>query len=376
MLLSCRESSTAPLPGPEPGISVAYPTGGTTLTRVAAANLVGDRHRDLIAVARGDGSVRVLPGGSGGAFAAALALTAGSDPFQATAGDVNGDGIPDLVVIGHLANALYVQRGLGGGQFAPTDTYPLRNHGNRVVVTDLNGDAFADVVVAHDGSGQPVYLTAYLGSATGTLRRVWELGTAYFTTQGIAAGDLDGDRHTDVVIAMGDNRASVLVLHGLGTGEFASPLALPPLSADSGLSDGTTAIAVGDLNRDGRDDIVVACFELTNQLVIRLSTANGFTDPVPLPVPAPVDVALGDLNGDGTLDIAAPNLDGGAVSLLYGNGDGSFREPADVPLGPQPASVAVADFDEDGLADIAAASLGDDSIRVLLSPAKALGRTH
>jgi len=120
---------------------VVYPTGGTTLTRLAALDLVGDTRRDLITIARGDGSVRVLPGNAAGAFGAPLVLMAGDDPIQATVGDVNGDGIPDLLVIGHLSNAFYVRLGLGGGQFAPAVRYPLRNHGNRLVVADLNGDA-------------------------------------------------------------------------------------------------------------------------------------------------------------------------------------------------------------------------------------------
>jgi len=369
----CAGDGTAPEPEPKPGIPVVYPTGGTTLTSLAALDLVDDGRRDLITVARGDGSVRVLPGRSAGAFDAALAFTAGGDPVQATAGDVNGDGIPDLLVIGHLVNAFFVSLGLGGGQFAPAVSYPLRNHGNRLVVADLNGDAFADVVAAHDGSGAPIYVTAYVGSASGELEPVWELGTDYFTTEGIAAGDFDGDGKMDVAIAMGDNRAAVLVLRGLGTGEFAAPVALPPLSPSPGIGDGTTALAVGDVNGDGLDDIIVACYSLSNQLVIRLSTGSGFADPVPLPLPSPVGVGLGDLNGDGKLDAVASNLERGTVSLLHGNGDGSFQAPVDVPVGSEPVALAVADFDGDGLADVAVADLGDHAIRVLLSPATGAG---
>ena len=369
MALGCSGDGTGPSPGKGPSIPVVYPSGGTTLSKLAALQLAGDSRRDLITVARGDGSIRVLPGDAAGACGSALSFTAGDDPIQATAGDVNGDGIPDLLVVGHLSNALYVRLGMGGNQFAPTVKYALRNHGNRLVVADLNGDTYADVVVAHDGSGAPIYVTAFLGSATGEMRQVWELGTELFTTAGIAAGDFDGDGKTDVAIAMGDNRASVMVLRGLGTGAFAAPVLLPPMSPSPGLGDGTTALAIGDVNGDRRDDIIVSCFNLTNQLVVRLSTGSGFTNPLSITLPSPVDVALGDFDGDGKLDVAASNIDRGMVSLLHGNGDGSFGAPVDIPMGPEPVSLAVADFDGDGLADVAVTSLADHAIRVLLKPA-------
>jgi len=357
--VACSDNGALPPPPPD-----VYPVDATQLTKLVASNLVGDARRDLIIVARGDRSIRILPGEAGGTFASALAFTAGGDPDQAVAGDVNGDGIADLLVINHLENALDVRLGLGGGQFAAAVTYPLRNHGNRLVVADLNGDAFADVVAAHDGSGAPLYVTAFLGSATGALQQAWEFGTPYFTTEAIGAGDFDGDGKTDVAIALGENRVSVLVFHGLGTGAFADPIALPTVSSDSGISDGTTGLAVGDLNGDGRDDIVVACFGLSNRLVVRLSAGSGFTDPVSIALPSPVAVALGDLDGDGRLDAAAANVEQGTVSLLYGNGNGSFQEPVAVPMGTHPASLAVADFDGNGFADIAVADLNENVIRV------------
>jgi hypothetical protein len=101
---------------------------------------------------------------------------------------------------------------------------------------------------------------------------------------------------------------------------------------------------------------------------VRLSSGSGFADPVAIPLPSPVDVALGDLDGDGKLDLVASNIDRGTVSLLRGKGDGSFAAPVDVPMGPEPVSLAVADFDGDGLTDIAVTSLGDHAVRVLLSP--------
>src|SRR5258705_1096667 len=111
----CSADGTGPAGGPQPGVPVVYPTGGTTLTRLAALDLVGDTRRDLITVARGDGSVRVLPGQSAGAFAKALAFTAGDDPIPATAGDLNGDGLANPLVVRDLSHPLFVRPGPGRG---------------------------------------------------------------------------------------------------------------------------------------------------------------------------------------------------------------------------------------------------------------------
>jgi hypothetical protein len=346
---------------------MVYTVGATDLVGLAAVNIVGDSGADLVMVARSDLSVRILPDSARG-FGAALAIPAENDARRVAVGDVNSDGVPDLLVVGH-DNSLNVRLGTGQGQFGPVTRYDLRNHANYLAVLDLNGDSYADVVVAHDGSGNPVFLTAFLGSATGALHQAWELGTSYFTSMGMATGDFDGDGRADVAVALGgDSRASALVFYGLGTGAFHDPLVLPTVSPDSGLSDGTAAIAAGDLDGDGRDDLVIACFSLTNQLVIRRGTAAGFSDPVTVALPSPVSVALGDLNGDGKLDAIAANIGQGTLSILHGRGDGSFDAPVSLQAGPLPSSVAVADLDGNGLADIAVADLGDHTIRVFWSP--------
>src|SRR3954464_13794128 len=124
MLIGVACSDNAAPPPPPPGVC---PVDASRLTKLAAFDLGGDARPDLITVARGDRSIRILPGEAGGTFAGALAFTAGGDPDQAVAGDVNGDGIADLLVINHLENALDVRLGLGGGRFAGAVTYSLRN---------------------------------------------------------------------------------------------------------------------------------------------------------------------------------------------------------------------------------------------------------
>src|SRR5712692_2412997 len=80
----------------------------------------------------------------------------------------------------------------------------------------------------------------------------------------------------------------------------------------------------------------------------------------------PVSVAVGDFNGDGVQDLAVANANSNNVSVLSGNGDGSFRGVQNFAAGSGPRSVAVGDFNGDGVQDLAVANNGSNNVSVLL----------
>jgi len=367
-LLACADPGLGPttsVPGTWLGFddATAYASGGVGVTSLAAGDLTGDGLLDLIAVTRGD-AVRILPGSASGAFGAAVVLTVGVDPLRAVTGDVDGDGVPDLIVIGHFDNAFHVRRGLGHGTFDAAVRYPLRNHGREIAVADLDGDHIDDVAAVHDGSGQPIWISVFLGSAGGALRPVWEAGTPFSSSQRVVVADLDGDGHRDVALAMGDPESNLLFLRGTGTGRFAAPVALPPTPGAPGVTDGTTSVAVADLDGNGIGDLVFA-HAYPSRLSVRLSSAAGVGAPRLFDAPASIDVALGDVDGDGRVDAVASNLDAGTISVYPGRGDGSFGTPRPFAAGPGPGHLALGDFDHDGWLDVAVASVTDNQIRVL-----------
>jgi hypothetical protein len=113
------------------------------------------------------------------------------------------------------------------------------------------------------------------------------------------------------------------------------------------------AIVAADLNGDGRMDLAVANSG-DNRVSILLGNGDGtFLPAVNIPVGAtPNSLAAGDFNGDGKVDLVVVNSAGGNLSLLMGHGDGTFQQPVVVTAGLGPASVAVADFNRDGKADL------------------------
>ena len=350
---------------------VPYSSGGTGITSLSARDVTGDGRLDLVAVTRGE-SVHVLAGTAAGTFADAAAFTAGIDPLRAMAGDIDGDGVQDLIVIGHFDNAFHVRRGLGGGRFDVAVRYPLRNHGREIAVADLNGDGVDDVVAVHEGSGQPIWISVFLGSASGTMQRVWETRTPYSSSKRVVIADFDGDKRRDVGIAMGDPASNLLFLRGAGTGQLDAPIALAPTPGAPGVSDGTESVAVADLDGNGISDLVFA-HSSPSRLSVRLSSATGIGAPRLFDAAASIDVALGDVDGDGRVDAVVSNLETGMLSVYAGESGGTFGAPRQLAAGPVPGHLVVGDFDHDGWLDVAVASVSDQQIRVLRNRGR--GRT-
>lgn len=184
----------------------------------------------------------------------------------------------------------------------------------------------------------------------------------------VAIGDLNGDGKKDLVTASnyaGETFGNVFVLLNRGHGRFGTARGYR-----SGLD--SEPIAIGDLDGDGKPDLATADGETVSVLINRGRGRFGAHREFAAPR-SPFDVAIGDLNGDGSVDLATANVDipGSAsrvsgVSIYINKGDGSFEQRVDYQFARQPTSVAVADLNRDGKRDVVTANILD-SVSVFMN---------
>jgi hypothetical protein len=177
-----------------------------------------------------------------------------------------------------------------------------------------------------------------------------------------ALGDFNGDGKED--FAFSDNSDSVGVLLGNGDGTFQA-VAVYPLPSGSIAQ----SVAVGDFNGDGIPDLVVGN-ALSDSMSLLLGNGDGSFQPaVNFDVGilnVAVSIAVADFNGDGKADLAVADSQTETVSVLLGDGNGNFQPPVNYAVGSFPLSVAVGDFNNDGKADLAVSNSNGYDVSILL----------
>ena len=304
-------------------------------------------------------------------------VNASGGNIQVVTADFNGDGKLDLASAEYYAGEVSIFLGNGDGTFTAGATYPACG-AHALATGDFNRDGIVDLAAGSDDCPE---VTILLGNGNGTFREIGQLAVGQGLPYRLAVGDFNRDGKLDLVTANTSDFVSVLLGNGDGTFQSHVEYNAGPLSH---------GVTTGDFNGDGLLDLAVATKESVSILLgngdgtfqpssaykLKAITADpcglgGFFNGTHTP-----NVISADLNGDGKLDLVVPN-NTGFVSVLLGNGNGTFHAGGDYATGGCSVDVTAVDLNEDGTLDLAISNYADsENISVLLGNGDGTFQTH
>jgi hypothetical protein len=286
---------------------------------------------------------------------------AGASPIAVAVGDLNKDGHPDLIVANYVNpnGTISVLLGNGDGSFGPPTSYAVGPNPQSIALGDFNNDANLDAAVANGDT-----VSVLLGNGDGTFAAPQDVLVGPYNRR-VAIGDFNNDGKQDLAIIyneVGLNNLAVAL--GNGDGTFGVP-------TTSSIGYYPTSLVVGDFDGNGKPDLAALQYNSAQQGTVSILLGNGngtFKTPVNYQVPPgdPAAIAVGDFNRDRKQGLAVANGVPNSVSVLIGNGDGTFQAELEYGVGLEPLALAIADFNADGAADLAVDNYADGTVSVLL----------
>ena len=328
---------------------------GEAPSAAVAGDLTGDGLPDLLITNTDDGTVTLLVGDGSGQFPLRKSFSGGENPVDLALGDLDGDGDLDAAVANHETDYVTLLRNDGQGGLEPFSHSPrhldLGLHPHAVLIDDLDLDGHPDLLV-DDRRGEAILLLRGAGDGG------FDLDVVRFSVggdpyRGMTLADVNLDGRLDLITP---NRDEVAIVIRKNDGGFAAPEGIPSI--------GPFEVRVGDLDGDGVPDLVVA----TEPGLVSLLGGNGDGTFRAEPVfeqrwaAGAKAVAIGDFDGDGIDDAAVTNWNSHDVLVLFGGSDGI--RTARVPGGENPWGVAAADLTGDGAAELLVLDNSGDALRV------------
>ncbi|QBB71425.1 hypothetical protein ELE36_14260 [Pseudolysobacter antarcticus] len=401
---------------------------------ITSTDINGDGKPDLVVSNRLSNSLSVLlnttaNGAATASFAAQQVFATGTNPVWVSAIDINGDGKPDLAVANYGSSTFSIllnttTTGAAIPSFAPQQIFPTGSHPTSIVSADVNSDGKTDLLVTNSFDNTLSVFSNYTAIGSSTAGFTINLYATGFSPQSGFAIDLNADGRLDLLtVNASGGDVSVLMnttvppalsfasMQNLGTGGYTNGVTSADINGDGKLdlievdrSDNTVsvfinttpagsattsyaprrtfatsslpwAVAVADLNGDGKPDIAVANFfgssvsVLTNQTATGATTASFSAQATFNTGSSPISIAITDINGDGKLDILVADAGANDVAVLRnttttGAATPSFAAYLSLPAGGAPSAVASADLNGDGKSDIVVTNKDDGTVSV------------
>ena len=344
-------------------------TAGSSPIAVSVGDFNGDGKADLAIVNNGNNTISLLQNTSmmeSISFAPKTDFPTGISPQSIAVGDLNGDGKLDLAVISNGADVVSVFKNTSVGIEVLFDVridFPTGNSPQDVSIADMDGDGAPDIIVTNSGTNT-ISILRNSSNAGGISFAAKTDYTTGLSPKGLRIADLDGDKKPDIISA-NFSSGNVSVLRNTST---SGSISLDP-KIDLIAGSGTHGVTIGDLDGDGKNDITVSNTMSNTLSIFRNTSSTGsvsFAAKADIPTGStPMNVSIGDIDGDGIPDLAVTNNTSNDISVFKNtstNGAISLAPKVDFITGNAPIGLSIGDLDGDGRPELIATNGGSLSV--------------
>lgn len=367
-------SSSAMLPGGQEYDHIArlvteqrFPVGSHPRD-AAPGDFNGDGEIDLAVTNLYSKDISMFVGNGDGSLAPEKRYSAEGFVYQLSSADYNNDGRLDMAVANWGGYSVSVFLNQGSGIFSSPVKYGVANDPMSVTSGDFNRDGNVDLAVTNTGSGSPFgsSISVLIGNGDGTFNPETQYSVGEHPDS-IVTFDFNGDGNLDFAVA---NRwaNSVSILLGKGDGALKQEVRYP-----TGMN--PFCLIASDLNNDGKLDLVTTNSdrrtpdEPYGSISVLMGNGDGtFFGEMRYDI-GELHTSLTSLDWDmdGKADLALTDTYYGKIDIMFGKGDGTFYGKTSYPVGQEPKSIKSADFNKDGKPDLAVANFDSNDVSILIN---------